>query len=92
MSYYTYIMANKYNTTIYVGITNNLVRRVYEHKSDSNDGFTKRYRVHKLVYYEKRSDAMDAIRREKQIKSWSRKKKRELIERHNPDWEDIPMW
>ncbi len=92
MSYYVYIMSSKHNTTIYTGITNDLVRRVYEHKSDINDGFTKRYHVHKLVYYEEWSSVKEAIEREKQIKSWSRKRKNDLIATLNPTWEEIETW
>jgi putative endonuclease len=72
-----------------VGVTNNLVKRVYEHKQDVTDGFTKKYHVHSLVYYEECGDPMGAITREKQIKKWNRKWKLELIEKMNPEWKDL---
>ena len=84
-----YIMANKRNGTIYVGVTNDLTRRVYEHKSDVKEGFTKKYRCHKLVYYEFFATMPDAISREKQLKSGSRKKKIALIEKNNFNWHDL---
>ena len=74
---------------IYVGITNDLRRRLYEHENECNDGFTKRYHVHKLVYYEMTGDIHSAIAREKQIKSWSRKRKNRLIEALNPEWGNL---
>lgn len=84
-----YILASKRNGTLYVGVTSNLVKRVYEHKCDLVDGFTRRYGVHMLVYYEI-LDTMDAaITREKQIKAGSRVKKLHLIESANPDWDDL---
>ncbi len=92
MLYYVYIMANKSDTVIYTGITSDLKKRVYEHKSDVNEGFTKRYHVHKLVYFETYHSPMDAIRREKQIKSWSRQRKNELIESQNPTWKELGNW
>ncbi len=82
-------MTNKRKTVLYVGVTNNLVRRVAEHKSGSVDGFTKRYNVDMLVYAEKYDDVETAIRREKQIKSWSRAGKEKLIETANMDWTEI---
>jgi len=88
-SYFVYIMSNENNTVLYTGITNDLIRRVYEHKKKLIDGFTKKYNCTKLVWYEKFSDPYNAILREKQIKSGSRKKKIELIERMNPDWNDL---
>ena len=89
MHYYIYIMTNQTNTVVYTGVTNDLQRRVNEHKTGAVDGFTKRYNVHKLVYAEKFENINEAIYREKQIKSWSRKKKNDLIERVNPDWSEI---
>ena len=83
--YYVYILASKRNGTLYVGITNDLVRRVYEHKNDYVEGFTKKYGVHTLVYYEAGENVLAVIEREKQIKSWVRKKKVELIASFNPD-------
>ena len=87
--YYIYILTNQYHTVFYVGVTNNLIRRVYEHKNKLVKGFTSKYNINKLVYYEVFSDIRDAIYREKQIKSWSRKKKKEMIEKLNPEWKDL---
>jgi putative endonuclease len=87
--YYVYIMANKRNGTLYVGVTGNLVKRVFEHKNNFADGFTKKYSIHNLVYYEQWEDREGAIQREKQIKEWQRKWKLELIEKLNPEWEDL---
>lgn len=86
---YVYILANKRNGTIYVGVTNNLERRVYEHKNDAFEGFTKKYAVHTLVYFEHHTDITAAIWREKCIKRWNRKWKIELIEKENPEWKDL---
>ena len=88
-NYYVYIMANQYNNVLYTGVTNNLERRVYEHKNGLIDGFTKKYHVHKLVWFESCSDVKAAIAREKQIKGWVRSKKIALIESMNPKWVDI---
>ncbi len=87
--YFVYILTNDANTTLYTGVTNNLIRRVSEHKNDSVEGFTKKYRLHKLVYYEYTSDVYAAISREKQIKGGSRKKKNDLINSINPLWNDL---
>ena len=87
--YYIYIMTNKNHTTLYTGITNNLKKRIYEHKEKLVDGFTKRYNINKLVYYEIFDDAYNAISREKQIKGGSRKKKIALIEGMNKGWKDL---
>jgi putative endonuclease len=87
--YYVYILTNHHNTTLYVGITNDLKRRVFEHKSDVQEGFTRRYQLHKLVYYEITEDARVAIAREKQLKAGSRQKKIDLIVGMNPEWEDL---
>jgi len=87
--YYIYILTNQYHAVFYVGVTNNLIRRVYEHKNKLVKGFTSKYNINKLVYYEVFSDVRDAIYREKQIKSWSRKKKIEMIEKFNPEWKDL---
>jgi len=87
--YYVYILSNKYNNVLYVGITNDLIRRVYEHKNKLVDGFTEKYNVDKLVYYELFNDPINAITREKQLKGYSRKKKVELITSFNPEWEDL---
>lgn len=86
--YYVYIMTNS-SRTLYTGITDNLVRRVYEHKNKLIKGFTQKYNVTRLVYYEITSDVQAAIQREKQIKGWLRKKKIALIEAANPKWEDL---
>jgi len=87
--YYVYILANWNNKVIYTGITNNLERRVYEHKNKLIEGFTKQYNVDKLVYFDSTLDVKSAIEREKQIKGWTREKKNELIETINPNWEDL---
>ena len=88
--YYVYILADKFNKTIYTGITNNLIRRVYEHKNNLDaESFTARYGIHKLVYFETTSDVYSAIEREKQIKSWSRKRKNSLVESLNPEWAEL---
>ena len=87
--YYVYIMTNRYNNVMYIGITNDLKRRVYEHKTRVFEGFTKKYDVHKLVYFEKCHEVTDAIKREKQLKSWRREKKNALVEEVNPDWKEL---
>jgi putative endonuclease len=84
-----YILASKRNGTLYVGVTSNLQKRAWEHKSDLVTGFTKRYGVHRLVYYELHEDMVLAISREKQMKKWNRAWKLELIERQNPGWRDL---
>ncbi|MBQ9148393.1 MAG: GIY-YIG nuclease family protein [Oscillospiraceae bacterium] len=90
MQYYVYILTNTHKTVLYTGVTNDLVRRVYEHKNHLDKGsFTARYNVEKLVYYEVTSDVEAAIEREKQIKGWSRKHKNKLIESKNPNWTDL---
>ncbi len=90
MKYYVYILTNKYGTVLYTGVTNDLVRRVYEHKhSFDKNSFTSKYKVNKLVYFEDTSDVKVAIEREKQIKSWSRDKKTSLICQMNPKWVDL---
>lgn len=87
--YYVYILASNRNGTLYIGVTNNLLKRVDEHKSKLIEGFTKKYNVHNLVYYEQHNDISCAITREKQMKKWKRKYKLELIEKSNPDWIDL---
>jgi putative endonuclease len=90
MNYYVYILSNITGTTIYIGITKDLIRRVYEHKHKLDPGsFTARYDIHKLVYYESTSDVRAAIEREKQLKGWNRKRKNKLIESMNPRWDDL---
>ena len=86
--YYVYVMTNR-SKTLYVGVTNDLVRRVYEHKEKLVPGFTARYNLTQLAYYEGTSDVTVAIRREKEMKGWLRRKKVALIESVNPDWEDL---
>jgi putative endonuclease len=89
--YYVYIMSS-YRGTLYIGVTSDLTRRVYEHRHKLVDGFTKRYNVSKLVYYESTSDVRSAIKREKQIKGWLRSKKVALVESLNPQWKDLADW
>ncbi len=88
--YYVYIMTNK-SGTLYTGVTNNLVRRVQEHRDGSAEGFTKTYKLNRLVYFEEGNDIVGAIEREKQIKGLLRKKKLELIKSMNPKWEDLNL-
>ena len=87
--YYVYIMASQRNGTLYIGVTNDLIRRVYEHRNDLIVGFTKKYKVHLLVYYEEANDINAAISREKTLKKWHRQWKIDLIETFNPDWFDL---
>ncbi|MEQ8190069.1 MAG: GIY-YIG nuclease family protein [Candidatus Eremiobacterota bacterium] len=87
--YYLYIMTNKNNTALYTGVTNDLKRRVYEHKKNLKEGFTNKYNINKLVYYEILEDSYNAISREKQIKGGSRKKKIDLINSMNKEWKDL---
>ena len=88
-NYYIYILSNWNNKVLYVGITNNLERRLYEHKNKLIEGFTKKYNLDKLVYFEHTTDVNSAIRREKEIKKWRREKKNNLIESLNPDWAEL---
>ncbi len=90
-NYYVYILTTKNNHVMYIGVTNDLKRRVNEHKSKLIDGFTKKYNVDKLVYFEKTTGAMAAIKREKQLKGWSRSKKDALVSSMNPDWKDLTV-
>jgi len=89
VAYFVYILASKKDGTLYVGITNDLVRRVWEHRTDVVDGFTKKYAVHQLVYFETFDDPRSAIEREKKLKRWRREWKRALIEKENPGWHDL---
>ena len=89
MSYYVYILASKIGGTLYIGVTNDLIRRVFEHKSKFVRGFTKKYDVVKLVYYEQYDDIENAIQREKRLKKWNRQWKIRLIEEKNPNWDDL---
>ena len=87
---YVYILANDTNVCIYTGVTNDLARRLYEHKNELDpDSFTAKHHVHKLVWFEETGSIISAIEREKQIKSWNRKRKNKLIEAMNPKWEDL---
>ena len=87
--YYVYILTNRNNHVLYTGVTNNLARRIFEHKNGAGDTFTSKYNLHKLVYFEETNNVESAILREKQIKKGSRRKKLELIEGINPDWNDL---
>ena len=87
--YYVYILASKRNGTLYIGVTSNLIKRIYEHKNNLIEGFTKKYNIHNLVYYEITEDVNSAIAREKQLKRWKRNWKIELIEKNNPEWKDL---
>ena len=90
MNYYVYILANATNVAIYVGVTKDLVRRVYEHRHHADpNSFTARHNIHKLVYYEYTTDVYSAISREKQLKNWNRTKKNHLIRNMNPEWVDL---
>ena len=91
--YYVYMLTNWNNKVLYTGITNNLERRIYEHKNKLVEGFTAKYNVNKLVYFDYTSDVSSAIAREKEIKGWTRQKKNELIQSINPKWEDLSeLW
>ena len=89
MQYYVYILASQKNGTLYIGVTNDLLRRVYEHKNNIIKGFTEKYRVHDLVYFEVTQSIEGAILREKQLKTWNRQWKIRLIEKDNPQWKDL---
>src|ERR1700736_6737224 len=88
-SFYVYILASCIGGTLYVGVTNDLVRRVFEHRLKQAKSFTKKYEVHRLVYFEQFDDAENAIKREKGLKKWNRAWKIRLIEEHNPNWDDL---
>jgi putative endonuclease len=88
-SYYVYLLTNWNNKVMYVGITNDLVRRIYEHKEKFVKGFTEKYNVTKLVYYEQTPDISEALNREKEIKKWRREKKNRLVVNTNPQWRDL---
>ena len=87
--YFVYILTNKSNKVMYIGVTNDLRRRLYEHKNELVDGITKRYHIHKLVYYESYKEIRDAILREKRLKGLLRSRKNELVELTNPEWNDL---
>ena len=86
---YVYIITNKNNNVLYIGVTNNLVRRIYEHKNHLLDGFSAKYNVEKLVYYERYNDEITAIQREKNLKHYTKKWKIDLINKFNPEWKDL---
>ncbi|MEI7621619.1 MAG: GIY-YIG nuclease family protein [Candidatus Moraniibacteriota bacterium] len=90
-TYFVYIMASKKNGTLYVGVTDNLIKRVYQHRNNLIDGFTKKYKVHSLVYSENTNDVVSALLREKQLKKWKRQWKINLIEKENPRWQDLSV-
>lgn len=87
--YYLYIIASKKNGTLYIGVTGDITRRVFEHRQNAVDGFTKKYNIHTLVYYELYKNIEEAILREKQMKKWNRKWKIRVIEEKNPEWKDL---
>jgi len=87
--FFVYMLSNWNDSVLYIGVTNDLERRLYEHRHGLVDGFTKKYNVHKLVYFEHTSDAYSAISREKQLKKWRREKKNHLIAMQNPQWKDL---
>ncbi len=88
-NYYVYILASKKNGTLYIGVTSNLIKRIWEHKNKLVDGFTKKYNVKNLMHYEQYCDPQNAIKREKRLKKYNRKWKLDLIEKHNPEWKDL---
>ena len=88
-NYYVYIMASQKNGMLYIGVTNDIIQRVWQHKNDLVPGFTQKYKVHRLVYYEVHSEIYAAITREKQMKKWNRQWKIDLIQADNPDWNDL---
>jgi putative endonuclease len=88
-SYYVYILASKRNGTLYIGITSDLKKRIFEHKNELIEGFTKKYKIHDIVYYEETNDVKSAIEREKSLKKWKRSWKLALIEKENPSWKDL---
>ncbi|MBQ8213428.1 MAG: GIY-YIG nuclease family protein [Clostridia bacterium] len=87
--YYVYILTSYSNKVMYIGMTNDLKRRITEHKNEQIDGFTKQYHVKKLVYFEEHSNPNEAIKREKELKGWRREKKNNLVETMNPEWKDL---
>jgi len=87
--YYVYVLASQRNGALYVGVTSNLLKRIWEHKNKAMEGFTQKYSVNKLVYFEQYSDPENAIKREKRLKKYNRQWKLELIEKENPEWRDL---
>ena len=88
-SYFVYVLASGINGTLYIGVTSDLKKRVYQHKYEKQTGFTSKYNINRLVYFEQTSDIHSAITRERQMKKWRRAWKLELIEKNNPEWEDL---
>ena len=88
-AYYVYILANKHNNVLYIGVTNNLIRRVYEHKMEKIAGFAKKYNCHKLVWFQQTNDINAAIVQEKRMKKWKREYKENVIREMNPEWKDL---
>ena len=88
-SYFVYLMANKYNNVLYIGMTNDLIRRVFEHKNNLIEGFTKKYNCHKLVWFQETNDVVSAITQEKGMKKWKREYKENVINELNPEWKDL---
>jgi putative endonuclease len=86
---YVYILSSQRNGTLYIGVTSDLIKRIYQHRNNLSEGFTKKYKVHRLVYFETTPSITGAIQREKQLKQWRRKWKIELIEKDNPEWTDL---
>lgn len=89
--FFVYILASQRNGTLYIGVTNNLQRRIYEHKNELIEGFTKKYKIKNLVYYEIHTEIEEAIKREKALKKWNRAWKIKLIEKNNPNWNDLSV-
>ena len=89
MQYYVYILSSRKKGTLYIGVTSDLLKRIYEHKNDLVEGFTKKYKVHNLVYFEMTESIESAIAQEKKLKKWNREWKIRLIEKSNPDWRDL---
>ena len=89
MAAYVYLLTNKHNNVLYTGVTTDLIRRIYQHKAKLVKGFAQKYNVDRLVYYEACTNSVDAIRREKQLKGWNRKRKDALINTLNPQWDDL---
>lgn len=89
--YFVYILSNWDDSVLYIGVTSDLEKWLYEHRNHLVDGFTKKYNVHKLVYFEESSDIKSAIAREKQLKGWTRRKKNELLKKNNPEWKDLTL-
>ncbi len=87
--YFVYILSNWDDSVLYIGVTGNLPRRLFEHREHLVSGFSSKYNTHKLVYFEETSDVYSAISREKQLKGWTRKKKNDLIQKRNPEWKDL---